>query len=687
MKKLKLLLLIILYCLWTLNGGAQVLQRIGSNGIETPYSYSTKGAFLPQDTLAPPAWLPGLSSIAVKGDMLWIWSTTENKYILPVTGSPAIAYGDVIGLADSMNLRQLKLPYNGFSTYYMAGNHQLYNLDSLLQAYDFVKSTDTIFTNIEGSVDPNDIPGLTTYIRNTLFGGTAIIYNPNTGVIAIDSALVVSWLSGALTDVPTLQEVLTEGNTTNLGFVATADIALDGNGNNLTIGDYDNGSGGTKLTVGQSLATLSGQWLSTGAFYYDDGTSAYTARMYVEGLTANRILQFPNASGYAAISVNGTLADANGNITISTGGATPGIDDVLAVGQAFTTSRTMLVGTGGLVINGTNTASSGSLYVINGGGGIGTSLNSTGTFWPTVRMQNTSAGPVLQAWSAGGVPIEAMTTGDNSSIYPTLVLRRYSSTNAGIDGVGQKMVFQTVAETGSSTFQSNEIVSTWSDATEATRTSQLKFTGINNASIVDLLTLNGNGSITAGYYGDGTFTGTATYGAAFDADGNLIEVALGGGGGTSTFNDVLVAGPDITASRTIAGTGTLTINPTTGGEIYAGNLAGVSSGLFATNGNSSYMQASDVTNDNYAYVSIQANTTAGAGGYVIIEADASSTSQRHNIKVNHDYIEFRNNTGTPNVFVRLKNLPVYADEAAAAAASLAQNTIYKTSTGELRIKL
>ncbi len=37
--------------------------------------------------------------------------------------------------------------------------------------------------------------------------------------------------------------------------------------------------------------------------------------------------------------------------------------------------------------------------------------------------------------------------------------------------------------------------------------------------------------------------------------------------------------------------------------------------------------------------------------------------------------------------VKLNNLPVYADEAAAVTAGLAQHRVYKTPTGELRIKL
>lgn len=43
----------------------------------------------------------------------------------------------------------------------------------------------------------------------------------------------------------------------------------------------------------------------------------------------------------------------------------------------------------------------------------------------------------------------------------------------------------------------------------------------------------GNGSVRVPAYGSGSITGTATFGLAVDANGNIIEVAIGGGGGIS----------------------------------------------------------------------------------------------------------------------------------------------------------
>lgn len=497
---LKLLLIIIVYCLWTLAAGAQVNQRFGGHGTEAKRIKVDSNLVPPADTLQIPSWHAdknNQSSMAVIGDNLWIWSTTQQKYILPVSGSPAIAYGDVIGLADSMNTRQYVLPYNGSPTYYLGGDHLLHDLDSLISAMDFVKSTDTIITQIEGSVDPNDIPGLTTYIRNTLFGGTAIIYNPNTGVIAIDSALVVSWLSGALTDVPTLQEVLTEGNTTNLGFVATADIALDGNGNNLTIGDYDNGSGGTKLTVGQSLATLSGQWLSTGAFYYDDGTSAYTARMYVEGLTANRILQFPNASGYAAISVNGTLADANGNITISTGGATPTFQQVLTAGSAVTSSYV-------------TTTNSFAVETSSGSSSFPAMVGYSPSSAPGVKGQSGSSYGVWGVSSTGLPGVFDVSGGSTSSVSPAIRLQNVTSGTAAA-GMGVSIQFYSKTTPSSTLSSHGTIGAKWTDPALITKSSDIYVSTFNNGSESTKFTIKSTGTLNAtalSTYADDAAAGT-----------------------------------------------------------------------------------------------------------------------------------------------------------------------------------
>lgn len=71
--------------------------------------------------------------------------------------------------------------------------------------------------------------------------------------------------------------------------------------------------------------------------------------------------------------------------------------------------------------------------------------------------------------------------------------------------------------------------------------------------LYDRLHIDSVGSWKLYTYGSGTHTGTATYAAAFDASGNLIETALGGGGGGSTpgIDDVLTIGQALSTNRII----------------------------------------------------------------------------------------------------------------------------------------
>ncbi len=81
---------------------------------------------------------------------------------------------------------------------------------------------------------------------------------------------------------------------------------------------------------------------------------------------------------------------------------------------------------------------------------------------------------------------------------------------------------------------SNEITSKWTNATHASRTSQFEVWGVNNAITARKLAIAGSGLVTLDAYGTGARTGTATYSLNVDASGNIIEGAIGGGGGTSS---------------------------------------------------------------------------------------------------------------------------------------------------------
>ncbi len=175
--------------------------------------------------------------------------------------------------------------------------------------------------------------------------------------------------------------------------------------------------------------------------------------------------------------------------------------------------------------------------------------NNTGT--GTLTVTNSSNGYALFATAQNSVAVWAEATtgtaffanvGNNAEVFDgvashtsqndvkqIMLLNRNSSGGVGQDGIGLKLVFG--AETSVTTsVTTNELISKWSTATHASRTSEFIITGVDNATAAaDKLTLSGTGALKLNEYGGGSFTGTATYSLQVDSSGNVIEGALGGG--------------------------------------------------------------------------------------------------------------------------------------------------------------
>ena len=147
---------------------------------------------------------------------------------------------------------------------------------------------------------------------------------------------------------------------------------------------------------------------------------------------------------------------------------------------------------------------------------------------------------------------------------PSILLRR-SALGTPTNGIGTAIYFDVRTVTSSDI--ANKVISKWTDATHATRTSEFSITGINSTAPVTHLTISGPGVFTLPSYGDGVITGTPTFGAAFDTNGKLIEVALGGGGG-ATANNGLTA----TAGNVQLG-GTLIQNTNINGATFGFNVS------------------------------------------------------------------------------------------------------------------
>jgi hypothetical protein len=215
-----------------------------------------------------------------------------------------------------------------------------------------------------------------------------------------------------------------------------------------------------------------------------DGENSWSIRKLIPG---TGITLTPNSS-------TGLIISSSGIAT------TPGIDDVLAVGQALTTSRTIAAGVNRLDMTGSN--SSGVLKATSSSGaaasgalvGIGNSCqgvqgaSTTGT--GASFSSNSSYGLASKSTSGVGGKSEVNPSSTNTVVTVHEIIRTTSSTAA--NGIGGSIDYVTELSDGNVAV-SNRIASVWSNATNATRTSQLVFKGVNAATTVDVMTLGGEG--------------------------------------------------------------------------------------------------------------------------------------------------------------------------------------------------
>ena len=162
---------------------------------------------------------------------------------------------------------------------------------------------------------------------------------------------------------------------------------------------------------------------------------------------------------------------------------TSGIDDVLAVGQALTTNRTIDVGSSDLIISqsGIFTSTFGS----SGNGLLSSSSTNAGLY----GISTTNVAGVVGENSDNVVaPIQSQKNLSNTHIAsPTLFLLRTTSGTA-INGIGQKIMFGVETSTGAQD-TSAKIISYLRNATNANVTGQFAVTGVSNAVADTLMTL------------------------------------------------------------------------------------------------------------------------------------------------------------------------------------------------------
>lgn len=261
-------------------------------------------------------------------------------------------------------------------------------------------------------------------------------------------------------------------------------------------------------------------------------------------------LPIASTSVLGGVKVDGTTITITGGVISSVGGTTYTASN----GLTLSTADFQLGGTIGapstllhdsyidpngksLYLKGVLSTGNGILEVQNTGTGKGIEVSTVSDVGVNIISGSTG----LYSYSSAGNAIYAYSVNNPSQFYTdrtstntvgtNLVLLRVTP-GSGANGIGQSIEFD--IQTSSSLWLANELISKWTDATDATRTSQFIITGVNSAVTADLFTLSGNGGLRLNKYGVNTFAGTPTYTLGVDASGNVVEFTSGTGGGTVT---------------------------------------------------------------------------------------------------------------------------------------------------------
>lgn len=375
-----------------------------------------------------------------------------------------------------------------------------------------------------------------------------------------------------------------------LGSFSTADYYIGRNGTDIitqSAGSITNKISGNNIytynntdghlwyaAAGTSRMSLT----TTGSFRlhaYGDGTFTGTASRWAAFDTDGNVIEV--AAPVSSITANNGLTTSSAtNVQL---GGNPLITNTTIPTSAFSLTINSSHATNSLRIN--NSSSGHGIWSVAttgigvfgqsssmGNAGIhGTSNNSEG--FGGVFENSSTDGVGLMSSSIEGIPIRTqIVPNSGNSVYPSVELTAINFSPA--NGFGNSIVFKASTDIpGPGALESNSIISKWTDISNGTRTSQFIITGVNVATTGDIFTLDGDGGTRLNTYGDGVHTGTATYLVGTDVDGNLIEVALGGG---SMTNPMTTEGDMIFASD---GSGTPARLPIGApGEVLAVNGAG-----------------------------------------------------------------------------------------------------------------
>jgi len=368
---------------------------------------------------------------------------------------------------------------------------------------------------------------------------------------------------------------------------STERFRIASNGN-VTIGTLDTDltppttSGTTKMVIADAAGLLSTQTIPTGS------------QTWQQTLTTGSTL--------------------TGNNTVSNGTNQFDITGSRNFADGHTFGVTNTSGTNGVAIKGIAADGRGIWGEATTGAGVyGNATSGYGVF------SLATTGNALYAQSSSGVAIEAVVQPTSTNtIVPTTTNTR-ASTGTPANGIGQSTDFYTQTTTANQL--ANQIISKWTDATNASRTSQFEIWGVNSGTLAQKFTVKGTGQLQGNAYGSGTFTGTPTYSAQWDASGNVIEGPLVASG---TYTPTITNVTNVSAStayqcqylrvgNTVTVSGKIDIDPTATGAGELGISLPIASGVpndynaggSANSGTSNNLHGAiraDTTNDRAALI-------------------------------------------------------------------------------------
>lgn len=200
------------------------------------------------------------------------------------------------------------------------------------------------------------------------------------------------------------------------------------------------------------------------------------------------------------------------------------------LGGTLFKNTTIFTSSFGLTLSGTTPASVANFNVLNT---TGIAVNGQTTSGTGVRgTSNGANGFGVLGFNTLGHAGAFLVNSTSGSTAPTVMSIQRVTTGTPSAGMGASLSFllSGTASPAVANLPSNRIVSTWTNATTLSQTSQLVLTGVNNGTEADLVTLAGNGQLRFNNYGVNTFTGTPTKYLGVTVNGTVIELDPGAAG-------------------------------------------------------------------------------------------------------------------------------------------------------------